>query len=199
MPGFLLVIVVKGIYDMKSQKIIISAIDIVEIIENENEDNYCQYLFNGKPINELTNIESETSIREKENELISAIVNNFIRDQFENTLILTGAGASIIGFDKKYEGYSGKTVGGLTKVIDDYLKETTSVYSLEELSKIINYFSDHKEYNLNEVNIEDLLSKAESAKDYLNLDIDTKFNKTIEEIEKQIMQQCNIPLSKAYA
>jgi gas vesicle protein len=160
--------------NIEKTELIISANDLVEKMSSTSEKNAsCEYLFNGKKINELMEIEDDRKKVEKENELISCIINNFINKQFENTIVLTGAGASIISNDNKYKGYSGKTVSGLTEEIYNYLsnkKEEINIYSLEELVKEVKYLPENEEFDLEKVNIEDLLSKVESAKEYLNLD-----------------------------
>jgi NAD-dependent SIR2 family protein deacetylase len=182
--------------NIEKTELIISANDLVEKMSSTSEKNAaCEYLFNGKKINELMEIEDDRKKVEKENELISCIINNFINKQFENTIVLTGAGASIISNDNKYKGYSGKTVSGLTEEIYNYLsnkKEEINIYSLEELVKEVKYLPENEKFDLEKVNIEDLLSKVESAKEYLNLDQDSKFIKTLEEIEKQIYKLCNL-------
>lgn len=183
------------------KEIIISANDVVYEIENISEADNCHYLFNMKKITELMNIEDENSINDKERELISGIINNFVNDQFENTIVLTGAGVSIISTGNEYKGYSGKTVNGLTEEIDNYLninKDKKNIYSLEELVKIVKYLPENEEYTVKKVNIEDLLSKAESAKEYLNLDNDLKFTKTINEIENEIRKLCSLKLHEKH-
>lgn len=185
-------------------EIIISANDVVKKILDANKTDDCSFLFNNKKIIELMVIEDNDKkadkIKEKEQEIINKIINNFVNDQFENTIVLTGAGASIISTqndENQYLGYSGKTVVGLTKEINNYLsnnKEDLGVYSLEELIKKVKYIPDHEEFMLEKVNIEDLLSKAESAKEYLILDEDSKFTKTINEIETQIRKLCSLKL-----
>lgn len=186
--------------NVQNTEIIISANDTVEKIDRENlseNNNAPLFLFNGKTVNELIRNGENFDIRDKEKEVIRGIVNNFVNDQHENTIILTGAGSSIISNDGEYEGYSGKTVGGLTETINKYLsdyKKELDIYSLEEFVGKTKYLPIDKKFDLDDINIEDLLSKADSAKEYLNINNDTKFNRTIEEIEREILRLCSLKL-----
>src|SRR5690625_2736359 len=144
------------------------------------------YQFNGKVIDQ--DGEEGELIREAENNL-AGIINEFAGGQHENTMILTGAGASIIDIETCLDCgqqlyYSGKTVTQLTQEIDVFLKENQHTLTLEDLAKKVKYIKEDAVYNVKEINIEDLLSKAESAKEYI--DTDPKFDKTIEKTELRI-------------
>jgi 3-phenylpropionate/cinnamic acid dioxygenase small subunit len=177
--------------------IIISSRDKVEEIWG-NLDQEPKYLFNGKS---LDNSNTNKPLRVLENETITEILNNFVGEQFENTLILTGAGASILNGweedkDKPFQ-YSGKTVAGLTAEIDKFLNERLDLLSLEEFSSLIKYFNNDAVYDVKKVNIEDLLSRAESAKEYIYFETSEtgeKFNNTLKEIEYKIKELCSLKL-----
>lgn len=173
------------------KKVLISSTDIVE---KENE----QYYFNGKTLdkNERTNGKTEKEIV---NEKIAEIINNFLGRHYENTIILTGAGSSILTeseineeIDKEkinLSNHSGKSVSGLKDEIEKHLEKTNDVFSLDELAKKVKYFP--KDFN-----IEDLLTKVDKAKDYIDSREQVNFNKTIHEIEKKIKELCDIKLCK---
>ncbi|EHL79047.1 SIR2 family protein [Bacillus smithii] len=173
------------------KKVLISSTDIVE---KENE----QYYFNGKTLdkNERTN---GKTVKEIVNEKIAEIINNFLGRHYENTIILTGAGSSILTeseineeIDKEkinLSNHSGKSVSGLKDEIEKHLEKTNDVFSLDELAKKVKYFP--KDFN-----IEDLLTKVDKAKDYIDSREQVNFNKTIHEIEKKIKELCDIKLCK---
>ena len=82
---------------MNKKKVLVSNSDFVELDEN-----------------------GESSIIAKEK--ITEIINRFVGKQYENTLVLTGAGSSILTeeglkFELDTMKYSGKTVSKITEVI----------------------------------------------------------------------------------
>ncbi|WP_053071849.1 SIR2 family protein [Ornithinibacillus contaminans] len=189
---------------MENKEIIISASDKVKKAGLGDDEHGFQYLFNNKRLEEdLTN--SAKTIQEIEEEKISDILNNFIGEQFENTTILTGAGASIINHENRelLSEYSGKTVWELTKEINDHLWEESilndsDLFSLEEFVEKVKYFTGDERYSVEKVNIEDLLSKAESAKEYISINEDekVKFDGTLYTIEEKIKELCTLQLHK---
>ena len=103
--------------------IILSANDKVELIDSEDDNNKDgRYLFNGKTITGFMD-EDISDISKQEDDLIRGIVNNFLNKQYENMLILTGAGASIINSDsydeKELTGYTGLTIQALNIVLNN--------------------------------------------------------------------------------
>ncbi|TLS35298.1 SIR2 family protein [Pseudalkalibacillus caeni] len=175
------------------KKLIISNSDTVEQeIEHEGS-----YIFNNKKLEEEHAPEGK-SIKEKAEEKISEILNAFMNRQYENTIILTGAGSSILrdndieeeiteGID--ISSHSGKTVVELKNEIADRLNQLSSWFNLEELADRVKYYAGEEYFN-----IEDLLSKVETARDYIPGEEKEKFDDTIEEIEKVIRNLCDIKL-----
>lgn len=202
---------------MEKEDIIISASDRVQKINKEDNINFYEeelplYLFNGKTLT-IQTTDNNKSLSDLENEMITDIINNFVGEQYENTIILTGAGASILNDYSSGDltGYSGKTVWQLTEEIEKYLtdriemdfmlsdedNDSDKIMSLEEFSKTINYFKENEDYSVDNVNIEDLLSYAESAKDYVKFDDKIKekrFLNTLREIEMKIKELCELQL-----
>lgn len=205
---------------MEYEDIIISATDRVQKIQytkdSESNDNQPQYLFNGKQLNLNIDVHNK-SLKELENEMITDIINSFIGDQYENTIILTGAGASILNEDsiEDLTKYSGKNVRELTIEIDKYLNDrinestkllveesnTNQLLSLKEFAMTINYFKKEEEYSIEKVNIENLLSYADAAKEYVTIGDETlekKFLNTLGEIEKKIKELCQLQLHRLH-
>lgn len=173
------------------ETIIISCADIVE---KETVDNAEVYYFNGKKLDKTANGKTEVELAK---EKIAEIVNNFLGRQYENTIVLTGAGSSILRetdineeIDEGINIYdhSGKIMSELKNEIEKHLEETPDVFSLYELAERVKYFPEEG------FNIEDLLTKVDMAKDYV--DEKEKFEKTIKEIERKIKNLCDIKLCK---
>ncbi|CAM3872359.1 SIR2 family protein [Alkalicoccus chagannorensis] len=172
-----------------TKKLLISNSDIVEYSEAENE-----YYFNGKAL-DSNDKEREQKNMEAENK-ISEIVNRFLGKQYENTLVLTGAGSSILSKDDSkqelnLEKNSGKTVYEIRKTIEACLDFEPKVYDLNEIAELAKYSPD--QYG---INIEDLLSKVSQARDFIPDEKKDKFDRTVDEIQKNIKQLCQIELSK---
>lgn len=157
------------------------------------------YVFNDKEI-EIDGVE----ILEKVNKIINGIVNRFCV-QYENSIVLTGAGTSILkteDLDKVgisedlLSHFSGKTMWTLRDEIQSGL-ELLGYYDLNKIAELSKY-----EYRLpddaNYFNLEDLLSKIDIAKDFLGEDVLVEFNQTIKEIEKSIRKNCTLKLCAAH-
>src|SRR5699024_6802753 len=160
-----------------SGKILVSATDIIEKCQSNGK-----YLFNKRELK----IDSDLDLKEEQDKKIAEILNEFVGKQFENTVILTGAGSSIINNDSKdLNGYTGETVWGLTHAINDYLEDVSiqdnQILCLESFSEMIRYFDADEDYCLEKVNIEDMLSKASAAREFIWLgeQDQKKFNKTL--------------------
>jgi len=120
--------------------------------------------------------------------------------QYENTLVLTGAGSSIlreddIDVDKSEEidisNNTGKTMGELKREIEKRL-DVPGVFLLNEIADIIKYSPEEG----NEFNIEDLLSKVEQARAFVEDKDVEMFDNTIMEIQRTIKNLCKVKLSK---
>lgn len=177
--------------------IILSANDKVELIDSEDDNNKDgRYLFNGKTISGFMD-EDISDISKQEDDLIRGIVNNFLNKQYENMLILTGAGASIINSDsydeKELTGYTGLTIQELTNEIKKHLKNSEKkLMKIDELAGKVNYLGKDEE-----INIEELLSVAESAKEFLNIE-DHRFSNTLKEIEMKIKELCTLKIHEEH-
>lgn len=178
---------------MDKMDVIISASDKVQKDKSVSDPNIPRYLFNNKKIDNQNSPEKQ--ILEIEEEKIAEILNNFVGDQFDNFTLLIGAGASILNSEgEDLTGYSGKTISELTKIIASDLKCESineNLFSLDELVEKVNYFSDN-----DEINIEDLLSKAEAAREFI--DENEKFNDTLKAIEEKIQDLCTLTLHKLH-
>ena len=162
-----------------------------------------EYYFNSKKLdlkleandeeyNHLVKIETENRLAE--------IINDFAGEQHENTIILTGAGASIIETDSVIKDdhiiyYSGKTVNQLTEDINEFLEEH-GPFSLEDFTREVKYIKETDDYTVDDINIEDLLSKAEAAKEYIPLS--DGFYETLEKTEGRIKELCDLTLHQEH-
>ncbi|MYL41232.1 SIR2 family protein [Virgibacillus salexigens] len=178
------------------QKILISNSDVVESEVIEGEDP--QYYFNDKL---FENVDGDVkSIDEVVTEKVSEIINKFMGRQYENTLVLTGAGSSILRKDDidvdmsdeiDFSNYTGKTMGELKQEIEKRL-DVPGVFLLNEIADIVKYSREEG----NEFNIEDLLSKVEQARAFVEFKDVEKFDSTITEIQRTIKNLCKVQLSK---
>lgn len=156
------------------------------------------YQFNGKELKREDNTEVELQEAEKK---LAEIINDFAGGQHENIIILTGAGASILNLQTcpdcgQQLNHSGKTVTQLTQEINVLLKDDEDVLSLEELAKITKYIGEDDKFDIKEINIEDLLSKVEAAKEYICTD--DKFYETIKQTESKIKELCDLTLHQEH-
>ncbi|MEH7525854.1 SIR2 family protein, partial [Bacillus sp. JJ1503] len=174
-------------------KVIISNTDIVE---KSTEDGQCVYYFNNKKL-EKKIPDGKTEIEIAEGKIVE-IINKFLNRQYDNTIVLTGAGSSILREDDIEEeieegfdilSHSGKTVYGLKEAIEEHLNQFHVWYSLDELAEKVKYVEDDNGFN-----IEDLLSKVQTARDYISENEREKFDLTVNEIEKKIRSLCEITM-----
>lgn len=181
--------------NLKEEKLLISARD--SVIKTA----YGKYEFNGKDIEDASKLDEKKLINEIDQK-ISEILNDFAGGQHENTIILAGAGASMLKKENKSDSvdgkyYSGKSVKELTEKINSFLdNDDKNVLTLEELARKVNYIKKEDKYNVNLIDIEDLLSKAESAKEFLGTD--DKFNTTLKKTEMKIKELCSLTLHKEH-
>lgn len=175
------------------RKVIISNTDIVHKEMTDSEE---VYFFNNKKF-EKKIPEGKTELEIVEEKVVE-IVNGFLNRQYDNTIVLTGAGSSILREDDIEEdiaegfdilNHSGKTVYELKQAIEEHLDQLQVWYSLNELAERVKYTPD-----TNGFNIEDLLSKVETARDYISDSEKEKFDLTVTEIEKKIRSLCDISM-----
>jgi NAD-dependent SIR2 family protein deacetylase len=178
-----------------TKALIISSVEKVTKISDENvNDKYC---FNGKEI------EANEDNKAKITKAINKIVNRYI-SQYENTLVLTGAGCSILSktdfttYDISEEDvnkHSGKSMWTLRNDIQSELvaKEYLDLNCIAKLVKYPKQLSKDDDYNL-----EDLLTKVDVAREFLDDDIVHKFNKSINYIEEVIRDNCTLKLCHAH-
>ncbi|WP_417884564.1 SIR2 family protein [Zunongwangia sp.] len=111
----------------------------------------------------------------------------FLNKQFENLIVLTGAGSSV--------GIGEKNKGRLLSHLWDDTKEKLGEEKLNHFCELVNYNS--KDENGNYVkNLEKLLSIANAAKDFVASTKEINIPKTIKEIEKLIKSKCELVLPK---
>lgn len=112
---------------------------------------------------------------------------SFLRSQFENLIVLTGAGTSVK--------FGGKTMGELWNLVE---ADLTSVV-LEELCKAISYVDDATDFNKLDANLKDLeklLSRAHIAKEFIKEYKGNAINisSLVSKIETIIQTHCKISL-----
>lgn len=174
---------------------IISSTEKVQMVSEDGA--LRNYRFNDK------DIEATQDNKLKIQKTINEIVNRFC-SQYENTLILTGAGSSILrtedltasGIDTT-EGtqYSGKSMWSLRDEIQDTL---TLLYDfdLNRIAELVKYpkrLPDDSDFNL-----EDLLTRVDIAREFLDETFAVDFNQAIAQIESMIRSNCTLTLCQAH-
>ncbi|RDY67650.1 hypothetical protein DXT76_19170 [Halobacillus trueperi] len=163
-----------------------------DVVEQDNDGG--EYYFNNRELNlDENEVKSKDEVAEDK---INEIIKMFIGKQYENTLVLTGAGSSILPKDKSKPDLdpmknSGKTVAQITEFITENLKVTPGLFELEEVAELAKYT-----YGQEGINIEDLLSKISQSRDFIPKTKITKFDNTVIEIQKIIKHLCQLELSK---
>ena len=146
--------------DMLMDKIFITA-------NNEYTSDNGEYSLNGNPI--LNEKEENISTHEFK-QLIKKETSNFIHKNYNNIIILVGAGASVVVNDDGLDVRFGKTVAMLADMINKELKEDSNCFSLQELANFCkyNFKVENEEANINsEFNLEDFLSDLLSFEKYV--------------------------------
>ncbi|MCA6422847.1 MAG: SIR2 family protein [Flavobacterium sp.] len=115
----------------------------------------------------------------------------FLNNQFENLIILTGAGSSVgIGKDIKIGEETKERKGRLLAELWDDVKEVISEETLHEFCKLVKYEDKFKNEGEDEQyvkNLEKLLSLANISKNYVeHIPVDGKQKIIIEDIIKKI-------------
>ncbi|MGY3714929.1 SIR2 family protein [Sutcliffiella cohnii] len=179
----------------EKRKIIISETDIVEKSIEDGEE---VYFFNNKKLEKKVQ-DGKTELEIAEGKIVE-IVNKILNRQYDNTIVLTGAGSSILREDDieeeieegfNIQNHSGKTVYGLKEAIEEHLDQLQVWYSLDQLAEKVKYVEDDKGFN-----IEDLLSKVQTARDYISENEKERFDLTVQEIENKIRILCDIPMCR---
>lgn len=109
----------------------------------------------------------------------------FIHRAFSNIIVLVGAGASVLCTSGKIDNRFGKTVFMLADLINNTLKQDSSLFTLQELADLCKYQipveCDGQDGipKLNaKFNLEDFLSDLISFEKYVSDDISDKYNQT---------------------
>lgn len=111
----------------------------------------------------------------------------FLSRQFENLIVLTGAGSSV------GVGEGDKTGRLLTQLWDDTIEELTAD-KLESFCELVRY-TDKDDDGQYIKNLEKLLSVANAAKDFVSSTKDVDISETIDKIQKLIKEKCDLKLS----
>lgn len=110
----------------------------------------------------------------------------FLSKQFENLVVLTGAGSSVGVGDNERKGRL------LTQLWDDTKEEITEE-KLNGFCELVRY-SDKNEEGQYIKNLEKLLSVANAAKDFVESTEEINISDTIDEIQKLIKRKCELKL-----
>lgn len=178
-----------------TSSVIISSIEKVKKTVDEGVADV--YWFNGK------DIEANEENKDKINRAINVIVNKYC-SQYENTLVLTGAGSSILSKsdvvscgipEADLHKHSGKSMWTLRDEIQEELvaKEYLDLNEIANLVKYPKQLPQDGDYNL-----EDLLTRVDVAREFLEGEIVEKFLQSIAYIEEVIRENCTLTLCQAH-
>lgn len=186
---------------MPNKKIIISSNEKVSIITRSEDTTFDTYSFNGndKLADEANKLKVQNTIHE--------IVNRFC-SQYENTLILTGAGSSIIPDAELItcgvrlddgNNYSGKSMWTLRDEIQTQLKQSFTC-DLNNLADLVKYPKrlPENENGVDAFNLEDLLTRVDVGREFIDTAVLEEFNNTIRHIESVIRENCTIKMCNAH-
>lgn len=110
----------------------------------------------------------------------------FLNRQFENLVVLTGAGSSVgVGESKKGRLLAGLWDDTVSKITEDHLNKFCTLVKYEDKDDEGNYVK----------NLEKLLSSANAAKNFIESTDDVDIEKTIEEIQQLIKENCELKLT----
>ncbi|MBC6164638.1 SIR2 family protein [Listeria booriae] len=110
-------------------------------------------------------------------------VGNYVNRNFEQIVVLGGAGSSISGDE------FGKTVFELAKTIDSALSEEGSLYSIKKMAKLCRYSYD--DIGNDKFNLEDFISQIRKATQFIPNDKKAKYESTQKEIFDVIKSNTN--------
>lgn len=178
------------------KRCIISSSEKVQIISENNVEQ--SYRFNEKEI------EASPDNKVKIQKTINEIVNRFC-SQYENTLILTGAGSSILIENDLVESgidvvnlakHSGKSMWMLRDDIQDSLS-THFQSDLNAIAELVKYQFRLPE-NKEDFNLEDLLTRVDVAREFITTEDLDNFNDSINHMEAMIRANCTLELCNAH-
>lgn len=155
-----------------------SFLDVISLLNDKN----MKLIINDE------NIELSSNELEKLKKDLDILVNKFIHEYDENIVILTGAGSSII--ESSIE-KSGKT---MNQIVEGLKNDKECKEALESLVEIVKFREEN-------INLEDLLSKAKMYVELVNDDINAKKEKiinNIKKIENKIREYCALKYDKKY-
>jgi len=123
-------------------------------------------------------------------------VSAIFQKHFDNIVVLAGAGASVVTkSDGKIDDDYGKTMNMLAEAISNYLDQHKEFFTLYEISKKCHYYNekDNKEESdfLKNLNFENLISKIKSYSEFVEIAEKQKYDATVEQIFKKIIQYTN--------
>jgi hypothetical protein len=118
----------------------------------------------------------------------------FLNKQFENLVVLSGAGTSV-GIGKDFE-ENGKTIARKGKLLRELWDDTVALLTPEKLNEFCDVVKYQDRTGGEYVkNLEKLLSQANAAKDFVEGgEIDIR--KTVEKIEQLITRECDLLITE---
>lgn len=117
-------------------------------------------------------------------EIIKKETSSFIHRNFNNIIVLVGAGASVLCKDGKIDDRFGKTVFMLAKLINEELKANAECFTLQQLADLCKYsiaaekIEDNQAVLNPEFNLEDFISDLQSFEKYVPEDKQDKYKKS---------------------
>lgn len=140
-------------------------IEYFKSVNNKYTYDNDKYLKNGTPLmDEDGNIINDASFKL----LIKKEVSHFIHKNYDNIIVLAGAGASVVLNDNNICEKFGKTVSMLAELINKELKMDSNCFTLQELADFCKYNVPVEESKINpKFNLEDFLSDLLSFEKYV--------------------------------
>lgn len=140
-------------------------IEYFKSVNNKYTYDNDKYLKNGTPLmDEDGNIINDASFKL----LIKKEVAHFIHKNYDNIIVLAGAGASVVLNDNNICEKFGKTVSMLAELINKELKMDSNCFTLQELADFCKYNVPVEESKINpKFNLEDFLSDLLSFEKYV--------------------------------
>ncbi|NSH29376.1 SIR2 family protein [Anaerostipes hadrus] len=150
-----------------------------------------RYLKNGEAITNSDGNKIDETIFKK---IIKKETANFIHQNYNNVIVLVGAGASVLCTEDGIDTRFGKTVAMLAGLINAELKRHTSCFTLQELSNRCKYpisveITEGAESKLNPMfNLEDFLSDLLSFEKYVSESDRKKYSSSKNKIFELIVE-----------
>ena len=135
-------------------------------------------------------------------QLIKKETSNFIHKNYSNIVVLAGAGASVVSNGNGINANFGKTVPMLAKLINEELKNSSSLFSLQELAYLCRYnvsveIETTREMNP-EFNLEDFLSDLLAFEKYVSTDDRLKYEESKNKIFDLIISNTSYDYDDSY-